>query len=106
MAHAEQRAIERLAEIGFDADKAKQVFALAQRVADHFRTDEVACRLFRLNREIGDRTADVLTRQSNGDEVWAICRNGEVFTIMLRRSNQPATPEALRVRKVTALKAN
>jgi hypothetical protein len=34
---------------------------------------------------------------SNGDCVWAIVRDGEVATVMLRRSNQPSTRAALRV---------
>lgn len=37
---------------------------------------------------------------SNGNEVWAIVREGYLRTIMFRRESQPATPEALRVRKV------
>lgn len=39
---------------------------------------------------------------SNGDQVWAVLRGGDVVTIMLRRSDQPATPSALRVRHVAA----
>jgi hypothetical protein len=34
---------------------------------------------------------------SNGDQVWALVRGGEVITVMLRRSTQPATAAALRV---------
>lgn len=34
---------------------------------------------------------------SNGDQVWAIVRDGYIVTVMFRRSNQPATPERLRV---------
>lgn len=34
---------------------------------------------------------------SNGDEVWAIVRGHSITTVMLRRSDQPATNEALRV---------
>jgi hypothetical protein len=37
---------------------------------------------------------------SNGDAVWAIIRDGKVVTFMFRRSTQPATPNALRVRNV------
>lgn len=39
---------------------------------------------------------------SNGDEVWAVLRDGALVTIMLRRSDQPATPQALRVQHVAA----
>jgi hypothetical protein len=37
---------------------------------------------------------------SNGDEAWAIMRDARIVTVMFRRSNQPATPSALRVRVV------
>lgn len=39
---------------------------------------------------------------SNGDEVWAIIRDGEVKTVMLRRGTQPKTRTALRVEEVYA----
>jgi len=37
------------------------------------------------------------SESSNGTDVWAIIRDGEVRTMMYRRSSQPATPKALRV---------
>jgi len=39
---------------------------------------------------------------SNGDQVWAMIRNGALKTVMFRRDSQPATPAALRVRTVIA----
>jgi hypothetical protein len=39
---------------------------------------------------------------SNGDEVWAIVRDNAVVTVMLRRSDQPKTRQALRVDWVAA----
>ena len=39
---------------------------------------------------------------SNGDEVWAVIRDGEVKTVMLRRGTQPKTRGALRVDAVYA----
>lgn len=39
---------------------------------------------------------------SNGECVWAIVRRGVVATVMLRRSNQPSTAQALRVAAVIA----
>lgn len=39
---------------------------------------------------------------SNGNEVWAIVRDDELVTVMLRRSDQPATAGALRVEQVVA----
>lgn len=40
---------------------------------------------------------------SNGDEVWAIIREGKVITTMLRRSTQPKTCASLRVERVHIL---
>lgn len=37
---------------------------------------------------------------SNGEEVWAIIRGGDIVTVMNRRATQPRTPNALRVQKV------
>ncbi len=101
-AHSIERARERLAGTGLDPEA---VCIVAARVAAHFASDEVAVRLVTLKRAIGDTSADVMTRQSNGDEVWAICRFGVVATIMLRRSAQPKTPAAFGVRRVTAIAA-
>jgi hypothetical protein len=39
---------------------------------------------------------------SNGSEVWAIVREGELVTVMLRRADQPRTRGALRVEEVFA----
>lgn len=56
-------------------------------------------RVLKLGRQRGEAWGE----QSNGDEVWAVLRRGEVKTVMLRRSSQPPTPEALRVDKVVFL---
>jgi hypothetical protein len=40
---------------------------------------------------------------SNGDEVWAIIRDGRVVTTMLRRSTQPKSCASLRVEQVAVL---
>lgn len=37
---------------------------------------------------------------SNGNDVWAVVRDGTVVTVMFRRGDQPATPQALRVDRV------
>ena len=58
-----------------------------------WRGEDVAVYLGRTN----DRGALI---GSNGDQVWAIIRGGRVHTVMLRRSDQPSTPQALRVRRV------
>ncbi len=53
-----------------------------------------AVRLLALDGERGARDG---AHASNGDELWAIVRDGRPVTIMRRRREQPATPEALRV---------
>lgn len=44
--------------------------------------------------------ADGFRGASNGNEVWAIVREGYLRTVMFRRETQPRTPEALRVGRV------
>lgn len=52
---------------------------------------------------LGNQRNDAWSDESNGDEVWAIIRRGELKTVMLRRSSQPPTAWALRVDKVVFL---
>ena len=56
-----------------------------------------AMRLLTLPSQVGEAWGD----RSNGNQVWAIVRYGELRTVMLRRSTQPATPQAFNVDKVT-----
>jgi len=95
--HAEQRAAERIIAAGRSPQEA---VSLAERIARAYPRTDIAVRLMVLEGAYGDTQDDILSRMSNGDEVWAIIRQGSVTTIMLRRSNQPRTPEALRVDKV------
>lgn len=53
--------------------------------------------------KLGAQRNEAWSEQSNGDEVWAILRRGEIKTVMLRRSTQPPTAAALRVDKVVFL---
>lgn len=92
------------------------------RIRERLTDDEAVLATFvirRLETEMSKRYADKsyavrilrLTAQrhtpwgevSNGDEVWAVVRGGSVRTVMLRRSTQPATPEAMRVDAVLLL---
>ena len=65
----------------------------------HAQGHDWGIRLLRL----GSQRNETWSEASNGDEVWAILRRGEIKTIMLRRSSQPATAAALRVDKVVFL---
>lgn len=59
----------------------------------------VAVRLFVLSGQRNEAWSNV----SNGDAVWAVLRGGTVVTVMLRRSTQPSTAEAMRVDAVQIL---
>jgi hypothetical protein len=41
--------------------------------------------------------------ESNGNQLWAVIRDHRVVTLMLRRDNQPATADRLRVDRVYRL---
>lgn len=95
MTHAEERALERCTAAGMDA---AAVVDVARRLARRSKVD-TAYRLGTLPSIVGEPWSDT----SNGDEVWAICRNQVVVTIMLRRSTQSKTAESLRVSEVVCL---
>lgn len=100
--HAADRAIERLTDAGIDP---ATVLREAQRIAAAYANTEVGVLLRTLPEDHGDTTAaDYYERESNGNEVWAVCRHGSVTTIMLRRSDQPHTAAALRVNAVMRIK--
>ena len=91
--HAIDRTSERLAECGEDP---RLVMSEARRIAAAHADKDLAVRMRVLDTAYGD-TSGGSDRQSNGDEVWAVCRHGVVRTMMLRRSSQPRTPDAFRV---------
>lgn len=95
--HAVERFTSRLSEVGVDPDA---MLTLAEQIAAHYEKSSVAVRMLVLRRSCGDQSADLLSRESNGNEWWVICRDGWVVTLMLRRSEQPKTREALRVEQV------
>lgn len=97
--HGTQRAIERMAQAGLSAGT---VLDLAKQVAAHAAVDTAAL-MVTLPTRAGDDRDDVLTRESNGNEVWTIIRDHRVITLMLRRDDQPKTRTALRVERVIKL---
>jgi hypothetical protein len=99
--HAVDRALGRLADAGIDG---RAVLDRAARVAAKVRDDSAAILMVRLPAIAGDAHGDFYGRASNGDDVWAIIRRNKVVTLMLRRSAQPATPDALRVDRVYRMK--
>lgn len=100
-AHAIGRASERLAAAGEDPSL---VLRQAEQVARAYPSTSVAVRMRVLPAAFGDVRGGP-ERQSNGDEAWAICRNGYVRTVMLRRSTQPRSPEAFGVSLVFRMEA-
>ncbi len=95
--HAVDRASDRLRDAGMNPD---DVLRLANDVARQVPRGSVAVRLACLAKSVGDLRDDVMTRASNGDEVWAVVRDGVVRTVMLRRSTQPRDPGAFGVDRV------
>lgn len=84
--------VRRLLDAGIPEDHAGAYLARAEAIARGTR-EALAVRLGRC-RYAG--TWDT----SNGDEVWAIIRDGAVATLMLRRHTQPKRPEAMSVARV------
>lgn len=95
--HATQRATDRMTQAGVDPTP---ILASAERIALAYPGISLAVRLTVLPEHHGDTTSPRDERDSNGNEVWAILRNGHVTTIMLRRDTQPRTTEAFGVNRV------
>lgn len=96
--HAWRRIVERLTPAE-QQDFFARIKVLEERGPRHAQGHDWAIRVMKL---AGQRN-DAWGEESNGDEVWAILRRGELKTVMLRRSSQPPTPSALRVDKVVFL---
>lgn len=93
MSHAEQRVIKRIIErAGVSVKEAYRLFARAKRYAFESRVSSEAILM-----ENVEFQGKAWSEESNGNQVWAIIRNGVLVTIMFRRDNQPCSPEALRV---------
>jgi len=101
--HALARLDNRIAETGLDLDATvREVESIAQ------QHKSIAVLVIQLRKEYGDtngRRPYVCRESSNGDQVWAVCRDGAVVTWMFRRSNQPQSPAALRVERTGRVKA-
>lgn len=96
-AHAWDRSITRIAANGIDP---LPLLAIARQYAAANKHRDIAVRVYNGSVEFGDTTSPLFDRESNGSQVWVVCRGGTLVTIMFRRNNQPATPEALRVGQV------
>lgn len=95
--HAESRAWERLLQTGIDP---MAVLRRAGQAAAAHADIDFAVLVVALPKHYGDTSGDLYSRSSNGDQVWCVCRGGIVMTMMLRRSDQPATAAAMRVQRV------
>lgn len=94
--HARERITERLTDAGMTQDQIDQTFDLAQLRLEEAQGEDTAIRLMVLERQINQAMGD----RSNGNTVWGIYRGGRLITVMLRREDQPSTPEALRVTRI------
>ena len=96
--HATERAMERIAEAGLSGRK---VLAAAADIAPKMPCRSAAVLMTTLPAHVGSTDADYYARSSsNGNQVWCVIRDGRVVTLMLRRDNQPSTPDAMRVERV------
>jgi hypothetical protein len=86
---------ERLLERCTDAERERAV-ALATAFSKAHPRGSHAVKLMNLGKQRGLAWQD----RSNGDQVWAIVRGGQVKTIMLRRSTQPTRAAAFDVDQV------
>ena len=89
-----RHALARISERCPDIEGLERAIELCESV---YRTGSTAVRVAVLPAHRGETDADYYGRtQSNGDEVWAVIRDGYCATVMLRRSNQTQTPAAFR----------
>jgi len=92
--HAIERVAERCKDAGMDPVKVVAKAVVAARAAKP--GESVAVRIATFPKQVNETWGD----RSNGDTIWAVIRNQEVMTFMLRRSTQPATAAAMRVDRV------
>lgn len=59
--------------------------------------------LYKLPEHKGDTKGSIYDRQSNGNEVWAVVRQGKLATIMFRRSTQPKVADSFSVQDTVDL---
>jgi hypothetical protein len=99
--HAFERINNRLVETGLTLAQIRMLELLAGIMAHNSTVNSEAIRLCELSQQVNINTS--WGNRSNGNEVWAIVRQKDLVTVMLRRATQPKTTEALRVEKVTIL---
>jgi len=97
--HAFERINNRLVETGLTLAQIRMLELLAGIKARNSTVNSEAIRLCELSQQVNTPWGS----RSNGNEVWAIVRQKDLVTVMLRRATQPKTTEALRVEKVTIL---
>ena len=90
--HAAERAFSRISDAGLSGAK---VLEAAEAVAKKVPCASAAVLMTTLPETQGEFWVE-----SNGSQVWAIVRGGRVATLMLRRTDQPSTAEAMRVDRV------
>ena len=91
-------ALDRIHQSGrFSSAETAAVARVADRIAAHWADRDAAVRIATCPYRATGTATDILSRESNGDEVWAIVRQGTVVTVMLRRSTQPVTLDKFRV---------
>jgi argininosuccinate lyase len=90
--HVLHRLYDRVVQNGVPLVEAHDIVGKLEKVADS-STNDIAILIYQFARQ---QVSDL----SNGEEVWAIIRNHDVKTIMLRRGSQPKTAWSLRVDKV------
>lgn len=95
--HASQRALERLALAGQPVDRHVDQALRYAAINGH---RDVAVRLYRHHTPVGDLDSPIHERTSNGEDLWAVIRRGNVETFMWRRREQPTDPGAFRVDQV------
>ncbi len=99
--HCVDRVRDRLVSVGVNPDDMER---LLDRVSRSVPPGSSAVRLFSLGKHVGPSGPDHYSRSSsNGDEVWCVVRDGDVRTVMFRRSDQPRRPDAFGVDRVLRL---
>lgn len=98
-AHARNERVSRLVEAGMSDEQITRLLSIADKLAGSVRTS-AAIRLAKLSNQVGQAWGE----KSNGNQVWAIMRQGRCVTFMLRRETQPSTPEAMGVERVYMMK--
>jgi hypothetical protein len=93
--HGIERMKERVGRIGLPEDKYLQVMARSIAASRASEGGTLAAMVMLLDKSYRVVTSD--GRESKGDQVWAVCRDGDFVTVMLRNHTQPVTAQKMRV---------